>query len=160
MPDSTHCGACVGQYPEARVPCPCSPGPAVTHLLEGELLCEDLIVTVRLDPSTEDAQHLTAWGFQKLGETGANVSVFRQPGGFSYPRELVGIMEMSLCVCLPSVERGRKEGAFTEYLLCALMISFGLDKDPLYVIDTLIGMCLSVRVCVHVFVPVKDSGQS
>lgn len=39
-----------------------------THLLKGELLCEDLIMAIGLDPSPEDAQHFTAGRFQKLFE--------------------------------------------------------------------------------------------
>lgn len=39
-----------------------------TYLLKGELLCEDLIVAVGLDPSSKDAQHFTGGGFQKLCE--------------------------------------------------------------------------------------------
>lgn len=73
MPDSAPLSSL---YLGARVPSPCSPGPTVTHLLEGELFCEDLIVTVRLDPSPKDAQHITAWGLQKLRGTGGRRSVF------------------------------------------------------------------------------------
>lgn len=68
-------------------------------------------------------------------------------------------MEMPLCFCFPSEERGRQEGTIIEHLLCALMISFGLGKETPYVIDTpdvyqdvcmCLGVCVHVCVCMHV----------